>query len=240
MFSLKEFKHLIISIFVLTLAFAFDDKKPRFEFDYWITNFIYFFLTVLIVVLIYQISQKLAAYRYKVNTSYRIMSMQRFWFRPSKEKRIGYPVGIILSLLIALFSKGRLIWLTIGSFIVENEKYKRLGFKFAHVTEYEIAKIASVGPLAVTILALAFKSIGNFNELVLVSSLYAVFNLIPIGDSDGMKILFGAKYMYFFILGFVLISALLVNFTGGIIAGVIALFIALIIFFSILYKGLSN
>lgn len=231
---------MIISIFILTLAFAFDDKKPRFEFDYWITNFIYFFLTVLIVVLVYQISQKLAAYRYKVNTNYRLMSIQRFWFGPSKRNKISYPIGIILSLLITFFSKGRLIWLTVGSFIIENQKYKRLGFKFAHVTEYEIAKIAAAGPLAATILALVFKSVGNFNEIVLISSLYAVFNLIPIGNSDGTKILFGAKYMYFFILGFVLISSILANLIGGILAGLIALFAALIIFFGILYKGLSG
>ncbi|MBI2673445.1 hypothetical protein HYX19_04235 [Candidatus Woesearchaeota archaeon] len=231
---------MIISIFILTLAFAFDDKKPRFEFDYWITNFIYFFLTVLIVVLVYQICQKLAAYRYKVNTNYRLMSIQRFWFGPSKRNKISYPIGIILSLLITFFSKGRISWLTIGSFIIENQEYKRLGFKFAHVTEYETAKIAASGPLAATILALVFKSVGNFNEIVLISSLYAVFNLIPIGNSDGTKILFGAKYMYFFILGFVLISSILANLIGGILAGLIALFAALIIFFGILYKGLSG
>lgn len=246
MFSLKELRHLIISIFVLTFAFAFDDKRPRFELEYWLTNFIYFFLTVTIVVLVYLISQKLMAYKYKANISYRIITISRFWFGPSKgflsrffkNFNIEYPIGIILSLLVTLFTNGRLLFLAVGRFLVDYKKHKRLGFKIAHLTEYEIAKIAIAGPLSSAILALVFKIIGGFDEIVLVSSLYAVFNMIPLADNDGSKILFGAKYLYFFILSFVLFSAVLVNLTTGLLAGVLAFIIALVIFFSLLYKAL--
>ncbi len=241
MFSLKELRHLIISIFVLTFAFAFDDKRPKFELEYWLTNFIYFFLTVTIVVLVYLISQKLMAYKYKANISYRIITISRFWFGPSKkENKINYPIGIIISLLITIFTKAKLIFVTLGSFIIDYKKYKRLGFKIAHLTQYEIAKIAAVGPIAATLLALIFKSIGNFNEIILVSSMYAVFNMIPLADSDGSKILFGAKYFYFFILSFVLASALLVNFLEGITAGLISFIVALIIFITILFRAFKD
>ena len=238
MFSLKEIRHLLISIIVLTFAFAFDDKKAKFVFENWITNFIYFFLTVIIVVFIYQIAQKLMAYKYKANAEYRLISAHRFWFGPSKNK-INYPIGIFLSLIITLFTKGKLLWLVVGGFIINYKKYKRLGFRMAHVTEYEIAKIAAAGPLAATLLSLIFKSVGGFNEMVLVSSLYSVFNMIPFGDSDGTKILFGAKYMYFFVLSFVLISAILVNLVSGVLSGIIALLMAAVVFFSILYKALQ-
>lgn len=245
MFSLKEFRHLIISMFVITLAFAFDDKRPRFELEYWLTNFIYFFFTVAIVMLVYVTSQKLMAYKYKANISYRIITISRFWFGPSKRLlpgifknfKIEYPIGVILSLLVTLFTNGKLLFLTMGSFITDYEKYKRLGFKIAHLTEYETAKIAITGPLIATILALVFKSIGGFDEIVLVSSLYPLFNMIPLANSDGTKILFGAKYLYFFVLSFVLFSAILVNFANGAIAGIVAFIAALVIFFSLLYRA---
>lgn len=61
MFSRSELRAMIISILVITLAFAFDDKSLVFQWSYWLSHLFSVFIMVAIALFAQQFGHKLVA-----------------------------------------------------------------------------------------------------------------------------------------------------------------------------------
>lgn len=85
---------------------------------------------------------------------------------------------------------------------------KRFGlYTFSDVTEYHLGLIAASGIALNLILAV----VGYFLGFALFARLniyFAFFNILPIADLDGSKILFGSKILWSFLASLVLIGML--------------------------------
>lgn len=226
----KELKHLAISILIVTFVFAYGNLS--------LINFILIALMVAVTFFVHDIAHKLIAKRYGSSAQYRIWTIQRLGFRERAKSR-PLPLGIILALYVTLLSSGRLFFTAIESFVLETKKYKRLGRKFLHITEGEVALIALSGPLANILLAYFLKIFGVFDDMVLINSLFALFHMVPISSLDGAKIFFGAKYLYVLSILFIIFSVFALQLLSSIEGFLLSIFLAvfgLVVFFLIYNK----
>lgn len=207
LFNKTEVKHLVISALVLGFVFGFDDGKPLFVFSYWILNYLKFVVLSFIVLIIQELGQKLIAARSGCITEHRIWKIKRYGFARHREF-IKLPfgienlyLGIIIPILLTILSSGQLKFAAVGlSLITINPAY-RLGRKYAHLTDFETAKIALTGPLIAMLFALILK-IFPVNSiaanLIVISTAFALSNIIPLPRLDGFETFFGSKPLFVF------------------------------------------
>ena len=238
-----ELKYFIITIFFITFALAFDDKKPEFVLNLWLTNFLIIAIFVTMTVLVHYVGHVLIAKKYKANIEHSIWKMSYFYVTHFFSTRIHKPIamGIIVSLFITFASLGKLFFIAIESFKLKESKHKRIGFRYIDITDYEMALIAAGGPLANLIFALFLKliNIPYLNSLILINLYYGLFHMIPFSELDGTKILFGSFPLYVFSLFLILSSLLLIYIYSLTAIIILSLFIATvftIIFFIAIYK----
>lgn len=252
--SKKEVKHFLIAAFIVTFAFAFDDGQPTLVLSHWLKNFAAVFLGVCLVMLVHTLAHKLVAKRYAGKTEFRIWSIQQFGFKrrekfPLKGKILkikieSFPLGAVLSLIMAVLTVGKFYFVAIEEFLLIQLKHRRIGFERENITEKEIAKIALAGPLANILFAYIlnnFNSTGVFDQLIMINFFFAAYHMIPFSSLDGLKIFFGSIPMYIFSLIFIIFSIVLLTLiTPGlsmIIATVFAFIISLTFFYQKIYPN---
>ncbi len=168
---------------------------------------------------VYQLAHKFIAKRYDCEAEFRIWKIERYGFRRSAKfpARVApglsiksLPVGIILSIILAFLSRGKFPFAAVGTTVLTSSTHHRLGRDYVRLTEFEESKIALAGPLSMLIVAIIFKLFStinpSLNEVVFITSLIAVFNMLPIPHLDGTKVFFGGKV--FFIFTFILVLGL--------------------------------
>lgn len=226
---------------MLTLVFGFNDGQPQFELSYWIINLIRVFIIVIIAIVVHDFGHDLIAKRNGLKSDYRTWGVRKFWFGentfPKNIKFFGkeftinqFPIGIVLALTITIFSNGRLYWAAVSSYGLVIEKATRLGKKFVDITDYEEAKIAIAGPLAVTFLMLIFKLLngtGTFDQIVTILSWMAIFDMLPLPGLDGFKVMFGSIPLYVFGTSFIASSVILAYLLGAVPALIFSVLAAL-------------
>ena len=177
-FSRIEILHLIISIFILTIAFSFalsgnnilSGLSSGFKFE----NLTFFiplsFLGITTAFFFHELSHKFIAQKHGLWSEYRM-----------------FPQGLFLALLLGI--------LTPFVFAAPGAVMFRGGAK-----TYETGKIAASGPLANIIIALITfiiytsvvyeTQIGSIIGFIcLINAFIATFNLLPFGPLDGIKII---------------------------------------------------
>ena len=247
-FTKKELKYIILTALVVAFAFAFDDKQPTFQLSFWLLNFLKISLIVVIAALIHILAQKITAYKYKAIAEYKIWEIRQilFWtagkfpikleFGPFKITLSGLPAGIIISLLVAFLSLGKIFFITVSSFAVTSISPHRIGIhRFKNVTELEEGIIAASGPIANLFFAFILHAINQdlFAQAVFINLMFAIFSMIPISTLDGAKMFFGSLMLYFIVLIFIILSIIFINlipigltiFLGILIAAVASIFI---------------
>lgn len=201
------------------------------------SNYIKFVFFSFISLFLFVYTEKEVSRRYGCSSKWGLWKLFRYGFQKGAKfpmkffgLKINYlPLGIILSLLITLFSKGQIFFVAILSSIVTLNPAYRLGKKFTKLTEYELAKIAVVGPLVCTVLAIILSFFGNvFQDLVIVNLIFAISYMIPLPGLNGCKVFFGSKNLYVLSFAFILACAILLKFLNPLSAFILALIIALI------------
>jgi len=247
----KEIKHILIAVLILTFVFGFNDRQSSFVFSYWIKNLITVALMVTITILVHNLAHKLTAKRFGGKTEFRVWSMRRYGFARDAKLPLYldflrlkiipikvFPLGPIIAVLAALFSKGRLYLPLVESFEIEQERHKRIGRKFPNITEYEHSLIALAGPISNILFALILQTVnssGIFDFFITINVLYALVHLIPFSNLDGTKILFGTKYLYLFIALSTLIIFLVIKALTSLQSLSIAIIVSLMITWAIFY-----
>src|SRR3989344_8799344 len=164
-FTEKERGALIVSIIVLTIVFGLNDNSLIFVFSNWFYNLVRILIVVAISLLVKEYTKKLVAGKFSCATDYKIWNISRFWFTESAKfplKLFGreiksiksIPTGIVLPLIVSLFSYGALYLPTVGATDVEVEYHKRVGRKFINLTDLENAFIILSGAMANLLVAL--------------------------------------------------------------------------------------
>ncbi len=221
-----QIRDFITTILVVTFVFAFDDKQATFELGYWLTNFLQVAVGVTLVVLVHYFGHKWAARRYGTDVVHKVWGIRRYGLHARAHFPIkihlwditvipmnSFPLGSVLAVIISFLSNGGFFFTAVESFDIKSDEYTRLGRWRLKVLEREIARIAFAGPAFNIIFAFILKSFNTsemFNQLILISCLYALYHMVPWSQLDGAKIFFGSIYLYVFGLAFLLLSFLLI------------------------------
>lgn len=234
-FSKKEYFHIAVSSLFLSFAFTFNKWGDKtFSVSSGIKNLLLFLILIGVFILVREFGRKIVAKRYEALVEYRIWFIKRIGFQKHSELKTQIPIGIILSLLVALISLGRVFFCAVGTFIVSRTLVSRLGYKRANLMEYEIAKIALAGPIVSLLLAVVLKLFVNFTdynliELVKINVYLAFFNMLPLPGLDGFKVFFGSRYLYNFGLVFIGVAGFLLFHLSVLLTLILALLLAVIL-----------
>jgi len=157
-------------------------------------------LSFFIIISINVITKKLTA-RY-LDTSIEIKSWQfkRIWFKSAWYFKKKFPAGVFFPLISTFFSLGYFVWMAVLTFDpspLSSRVTKRHGlYRFSELTERHIAFIAAAGVSVSLLSSIIFYFVG-FSELAKFSIYFACWNLVPLGDLDGSKILFGGRILWY-------------------------------------------
>jgi Zn-dependent protease len=173
-FSGIEIAHLLISMFVLTIAFTFA-LTGNYIFNFDLDSFISFlpisFLGIVTAFFFHEIAHKFMAQKYGLWSEFRM-----------------YPGGLLIALVLAVF---------IGFVFAAPGAVMFRG----NTRDFETGRIAIAGPLANLIIAsitfplylFVFYEISILREITgficLINAILATFNLLPLGPLDGAKVI---------------------------------------------------
>jgi hypothetical protein len=199
----REIPTIAIIIVVLSLSLVLSSDLI----DNWKIIFTTLF-AVSLVVLLNVFAKKITAYFLDSEIEMKIWEIGRFG-----GNKKPFLLGAFLPLIskIILFPFKNFVWMASLVFDVKPKTYraaKRFGlYTFSDVTEYEFGLIAASGIL----INLVLSAIGYFSGFPLLARLsmyYAFFNILPLSELDGNKILFGSKIIWSFLASLVLIGML--------------------------------
>ena len=232
MFDEKELNNIFATIIVITIIFAFDDKREAFQLSFWALNFLKILLFSIIIVFSYELAQKFTAKLYKAKTFHEISYNIRV-FKKSK----SFPVTIFIAFLSTILSNGKFYFASIKKTEVILDK-KLIGKPYQFLREFDIAKIISSGPLFTIFLAALVSSIKLpvFDSLKLMLITYSIYNILPIPPLDGSKVFFNSLPLFIFSFIFIILTSLLLFFIPSLLTIVISVIVSLIFFFMILRR----
>lgn len=212
MFNKREGLHLVISIFVISIVFGWNDGRTTFNAALWFENFLRIFFMVSIAILVHELGHKIVAKRKDAQTEYELITIEKISFKGKLAKPL--PLWTLLALLLTVLSQGKLFFTGIGRTKVWTEPKRRVGRKFPYLTGYEEALILLSGPLANIFLILIVNFFGkvtgnDYTAFANINLLIALWYMVPIPKFDGNGIYFGSRYLYVFGLIFILLTFLL-------------------------------
>jgi len=171
------------------------------------------FLSVFIVVVSNVLIKKFTAYNLDSEIEVKVWELGKYGFSKDKHSKKPFPIGAVIPLIskFLFFSFNNFVWMASLVFDVKPRVYrsaKRFGlYTFSDVTEYHLGLIAASGVVINLVLAV----IGYFAGFPLFGRLnlyYAFFNMLPLSELDGNKILFGSKVIWSFLASIVLLGML--------------------------------
>jgi len=186
-FSKSEVEQLVITSLVIGFVFSFQKWVVEYVLvverglAYWI------FYTVLafIAVLVYKSLQKIVSVLKACKTVYK-----------------SNPKAQLFSVLITIFSFGKIKYLSIGSLEFEPIPELKMTKRYKEVTSQDIARsIAIPAWLLIIITALLnplYSLAKPFYELVRVLLFVVSYSLLPIPGEDGLLLFFSSRWLYIF------------------------------------------
>jgi len=184
----------VSSVIIASLVIAFSITLIT-DLDLFLLALLSAFLLITANIII----KKFYAYHLDSEIEIKIWEVQRFGFKSNSHLKRAFPLGAFAPLIskIFLFPFNGFVWMASLVFDVKAKTYraaKRHGmYSFSEMTEDHIGRIAAAGIFGNLILAILFYFVGgDFGILFARMNIgFAFFNLIPISDLDGNKILFG-------------------------------------------------
>jgi len=208
MINKKEAFNIFLVIIIMTLSISLSLSIAEEA-----KNILYTFLAVSIVILANIFTKKIIAYKLDSEIEMKIWEIGNYGFTKEKEDKKPFPLGAVLPLVskIILFPFKSFVWMASFVFDVKPRIYrgaKRYGlYTFSEMTEYHLALIAASGIFINIVLAVAGYFLG-FPLFARLNVYFAFFNILPISELDGNKLLFGSKILWSFLAALVLIGML--------------------------------
>ncbi|MFA5173943.1 MAG: hypothetical protein WC438_02055 [Candidatus Pacearchaeota archaeon] len=182
----------LIIVFSLVFMFLIALKFPL-ELEYNLNTIIAPFIIILTSILV----KKFASKHYYVDIQHEILDFQRWgWYQRSEFKK-PLPIGLILPFFLGIFSLGAIKPFTFFQFKSKPSKLRVLKtrgmIRKKEINESDLAFISAWGFWALILLAI-IGSLINFPELTKYSIYYGIWNLLPLGKLDGIKLFFGSFF----------------------------------------------
>ena len=178
--------------------------------------------------------QKCAAAHYGAETEFQVWSLQQFWFKRQHKVKQGIPLGVILPLIITVISLGRIPFATVASSELSTSERLRFGKKFREPADFEAALMLAAGPLTLVLLAVLMPLFDSSQFALLVKRIgisLAVAQMLPLPNTEGMKIFTSSSALYIFSIAFILAGAFLAFAVNSVLVLLIASLIAAALLF---------
>jgi len=218
-FDKDELKGMAVAIVIIAFIVSFDEwGVDKFDLMYGLRNFFNAILIVLLSFIVYQTAQRFTAIKSGFKAEWRI------WI-----------YGLLIGLVLAFVSRGKLWFLAPGGVIVYHMAGHRIcSFRYG-LNYWPLGLSAIMGPLACAMLAIIFKILGAAlpaNILILkamkINIWLAIVNLLPIPPLDGSNMFFASRMFYIFTFALVvgtMISLIFFNVLISLLIGLVAGFI---------------
>lgn len=155
-------------------------------------------LSFLIIVTINILAKKITAYKFEIDIKTKFWDLYQYGLRKDMHFKTPIPLAW-LPLLLALFTKGNLLWLGILEFDAKarpERSTKRHGiYRFTEITEWHLAWIATWAIIANFASAIIAYILG-FELFAKLSIYFIAWSVLPIGRLDGTKIFFGSRALW--------------------------------------------
>ncbi len=198
----SELVHILIALVVIAALIVspmvFSRPAPS------ILEALVFAAIILIVAIA---SKKAAAFALESDVEHRLWTFSQWGLHKQDHFKKPLPTGIILPMLIALFSYGSAKLMSVLVYETTPKKTRALrGFghtgvyTYVSMTDWHNALIGSAGIVATLVLAsIAYFSpldAGTLEQLARLATFYAFSNMLPLSRLDGTQILFGSRVLY--------------------------------------------
>jgi len=196
----------IILMVIFSIIFGFIIAFPN---NYNLSVFIVSFPIIFINFL----SKKLASKWFFVDIRHEIWKFQRFGFYKKSYFKKPIPIGIIFPFFITIASLGFIKPLTFFEFKSKPSKLRvlksRNRVRKSEINESDLAFISAIGFYSLILLAFLGYLI-NYPELTKYSIYFGIWNLLPFGKLDGIKLFFGSFFNWILLAIIYLISLIMV------------------------------
>lgn len=184
----KESATIILAALILSLAAAFKDTSIFYASA----------LSFLIIIWVNVLAKKMIGFHFETAVKTKFWTWYQFGIRKDMHFKSPIPMAW-LPLLLALFSKGFILWLAVLEFDIKAKTErvaKRHGnYRFTEVTEWHMAWIAIWGIIANIIFAIAGYILG-FELFAKLSIYFIAWNTIPLSRLDGAKIFYASRGLW--------------------------------------------
>ena len=187
-FTPSELKGLIISILVLSFVISFREwGADKFSLISGLFNWFNSILIVTLVMLVYNFVQKIIGLSAGYHVEYKM-----------------WTTGLLISLLLAFVSRGRVWVLLPGGIMLHHLAGHRLGHFRYELSYFAHGMISVGGTIALITLAAIFKVLNAIFEssllqkVIVFSIVLAIYDILPIPPLSGSKLFFGSRMTYAF------------------------------------------
>ena len=196
----------ILSILGITIVLAVSASLFR-DINLFPATLLSFFLVITINVL----AKKIASFYLDSEIEMKVWNLEGFGLRPYQRFKKPFKAGIYFPLIskIIFYPLGSFIWMASLIFEIKPKVYraaKRHGlYSYSELNESHIGLIAAAGIVANIFFAFVGYLIG-FSEFSRINIYMAFFNILPLSDLDGNKILFGNMTLWTVLVTLILIA----------------------------------
>jgi len=200
MFKLKEVAQIIIAI----ILFAFVISFPGVLKDN--GRIVEALIFAFIILVASTLAKKITAYYYDSEIEQKTLHWRRWGYYERSQLKKPIPIGILLPFLLVWISwpTGFIKMLTFLQTDIKPTSARiarrrgGLSQRFLEMTEFHSAVICGIGIAASLVLGLTAWVLG-YGLLAKFSIYFCVWNMLPLGQLDGSRILFGSKPLWLFL-----------------------------------------
>jgi Zn-dependent protease len=229
MFKLKEVIFILLASAVLGYVIAFPPS-----YNTWLQ----FSGIALLILSLNILSKKLVAYKFGCELEVLPWTIERYGLDRAQYFRWPLPAWLIWPIVVVWLSLGRIWWLVVSTFEVYATR-RRVGRKFAEVTEWDIGLIAAAG-IAANLLAVVIASALGYQQFAFISLWFVFFNMLPFPAYDGGKIFFSVSsgrifwvFMFSLTLAILILLHVAINTLTTVITALLVAVIAAVLVYSL-------
>lgn len=191
----SEIYHILAAIFVVTVAAGFSSALQQ---NWNLVALAFLFSAIIVVVSVF--SKKIVGHLLDAEVEIKLWEADRLGVKGNWKISQPIPLGLILSLIISLFTLGFVKFTPLLSYETKAKKFraaKRFGYySYTEMTEFHEALIGAAGIIAVLLAGLIAYFIPSGEQLTKLAAYYALSNMIPWSSLDGTRIFMGSKVLY--------------------------------------------
>jgi Zn-dependent protease len=193
----SEFSHILAAIIILTIISGFTFVLQQ----QWQTLTIIFAFCV-IIISVSILSKKITAHLLDADVEHEIWLMKNFGFKKSLQSKKPIPAGLIIPIILSLFSLGIIKFMAVLTYETRALKHraaKRFGaYSYTEMTDWHNAIIGASGIIFILLLSLMtyLLPFQNIEILSKLAAFYAFVNILPISKLDGTQIFFGSRILW--------------------------------------------